>query len=39
MREEKLQQYGNVESNKSITKEYKGRFFNDYVEFTCFIQA
>ena len=22
-----------------ITKEYKGRFSNDYVEVTCFIQS
>ena len=33
MREEKIQQHTNGEGGKEIiTKEYKGKFFNDYVE-------
>ena len=40
MREEKLQQNTNGDSNKSQRKNIKEtRFFNDYVEVTCFIQA
>ena len=38
MLKEKLQQYTNVGS-KTSTREYKGIFFNDYVEFICLRQA
>ena len=45
MREEKLQQYPEIGGGEGrgvkqiITKEYKGQFFNNYVEITSFIQA
>ena len=42
MQEKKVQQYANGYKRgfiQIITKEYKGRFFNDYVEVTCFIKA
>ena len=38
MLKKKLQQYTNVGS-KASANEYKGIFFNDYVEFICFRQA
>ena len=39
MREEKRQQYTNVEVKEIIRKGYIGTFFNDYVEVTYFIQT
>ena len=40
IREEKMQQHTNEgEGKEIITKEYKGRFFNDCAEVTCFIKA
>ena len=39
MREEKTATMYKRRVKQIITKEYKKRFFNDYVEVTCFMQA
>ena len=38
MPKEKLREYTNGEVKQIITKEYEGRYFNDYVEVICFCR-